>query len=236
MSSILKALKKLEDEKTARRPDSLNIDAEILRGNGSRRMSLPAICLVAIIVFVCGGGAMYVYMRPATGTIAGQQTAASGQPQSESHSPSPALPAAPVTAQKPINAGSAEKTVLPPQAVENKEQPKTDLPKPSPTVSLASPAKPRPVQPIMPSKTKQVVAVPAIQAIKPPEQHPAAPSLKVNGIAYQDGGDSVAVVNGVSVSIGSIVDGARVEEIRREMVRFSYGGEKIEVALGKSNR
>jgi hypothetical protein len=63
------------------------------------------------------------------------------------------------------------------------------------------------------------------------------PAIKVNGIAFQDGGsDSVAVVNGISVSNGSVIEGARIEEIQRDRVRFSFGSEKFEVMLGKTNR
>jgi general secretion pathway protein B len=46
----------------------------------------------------------------------------------------------------------------------------------------------------------------------------------------------VAVVNGIPVSNGSVVEGARVEDIQRDRVRFSYGGERFEVTLGKTNR
>jgi len=235
MSSILKALKKLEVEKTARKPESLNIDAEILRGDGSRRLSLPGICLVATIVFVCGGGAMYVYMKPGAGTIAGQQVTTSVPPSGGRPALSPSLPAAPVSTPERVNTGRSEKPALPPQAIEISAKRAPDRVTPSPAVSPGSPAKPRPVQPVIPSRTKQIVAVPSAQAVLPAVQ-PAVPSLRVNGIAFQDGQDSVAVVNGVSVSNGSVIEGARVELIQKDLVRFSYGGDKFEVELGKSNR
>ena len=63
------------------------------------------------------------------------------------------------------------------------------------------------------------------------------PSIEVNGIAFQDEStDRVAIVNGVSVSNGSIIGGAKVEDILKDLVRFSYGGEKFDVALGQSTR
>jgi type II secretory pathway component PulC len=64
---------------------------------------------------------------------------------------------------------------------------------------------------------------------------PANPVLKVHGIAFQDGADSVAVVNGITVSNGSVIEGARVEEIQKDRVRFSRGAEKFEIILDKSN-
>ena len=63
----------------------------------------------------------------------------------------------------------------------------------------------------------------------------AKPVLKVNGIAFQDGADSVAVINGITVSKGSVIEGARVEEIQKDRVRFSRGGEKFDIILDKSN-
>lgn len=63
------------------------------------------------------------------------------------------------------------------------------------------------------------------------------PVLKVNGIAYQARDeDSMAVVNGVTVSNGSIIAGAKVEGVLPDRVQFSFKGEKFDVFLGKSNR
>jgi type II secretory pathway component PulC len=64
---------------------------------------------------------------------------------------------------------------------------------------------------------------------------PARPVLKVDGIAFQDGADSVAVINGVTVSNGSVIEGARVEEIQKDRVRFSRDGETFDIILDKSN-
>ncbi len=58
----------------------------------------------------------------------------------------------------------------------------------------------------------------------------------MEGIAFQDGGtDSVAVVNGAAVSKGSVIEGARVEEILKDRVKFSRGSEKFEIILDKTN-
>jgi hypothetical protein len=48
--------------------------------------------------------------------------------------------------------------------------------------------------------------------------------------------ESLAIVNGVTVYVGAVVEGARVEEIGKDRIRFSYGGERFEVPLGASNR
>jgi general secretion pathway protein B len=65
---------------------------------------------------------------------------------------------------------------------------------------------------------------------------PAAPVLKVSGIAWQkDGASLMAVVNGSFVSKGGRVGGARVDEIFADRVRFTFEGKSFEVPLGKSS-
>jgi general secretion pathway protein B len=74
-----------------------------------------------------------------------------------------------------------------------------------------------------------VVASPAIVTSGPP-------LLKVQGIAFQDGSATgVAVVNGIAVSKGSVIEGVRVEEIQNDRVMFSRDGKKFEIILDKSN-
>jgi type II secretory pathway component PulC len=96
----------------------------------------------------------------------------------------------------------------------------------------------QPLQPVLPVKageTKQQML--QTQQSEQPADRSVPPTLKVNGIAFQEGvAGSVAVVNGISVSSGSMVEGAKVEDIQMDRVRFSYSGEKFEVLLGKSNR
>jgi type II secretory pathway component PulC len=76
--------------------------------------------------------------------------------------------------------------------------------------------------------------VPSIQPASPLPA-PVRPVLKVLGIAYQDGAESAAVINGVTVTKGSVIEGVRVDEIQKDHVRFSSGGEKFEVFLDKSD-
>jgi hypothetical protein len=60
------------------------------------------------------------------------------------------------------------------------------------------------------------------------------PTLKVSGIAWQkDGSDRLAVVNGMPVTEGMNIDGARVEEIFQDKVRFSFEKRAFDVVVGK---
>jgi general secretion pathway protein B len=60
------------------------------------------------------------------------------------------------------------------------------------------------------------------------------PNLKVTGIAWQkDSASRLAVINGSAVSQGASIDGAKVEEILPDRVRFSVGQRNFEISLGK---
>ena len=232
MSSILNALKKLEEEKSIRKPDSLKIDSEILRGDSSRRFSSMGISLQAALLFVSGSGATYLFMKPDTGNI-------------------------PASALLPLGSPSSAGIVAADVKKQQNQNVKTELPEPGKIISnsgilkrdkttLSSAKSPKllaTVQPVQQIKQSEV-KLPDVQTRKAPLSAiilPATPvmtpSIEVNGIAFQDEGtDRVAIVNGVSVSNGSVIGGAKVEDIQKDWVRFSYGGEKFDVALGKSTR
>lgn len=236
MSSILKALKKLEDEKSIRKPDSLKIDAEILRGDASRRFSTVSTSLLAALLFVCGGGATYLFMKPDAGNIAGMKSPASAV--APLGPPSSATAVAPV-AEKPQNLHLQAELPKPDKVISARSDLKLDNTSPSSVTPPKLPVRVQPVKPLKQSEVKRPVVrtQPAPAAAIRPAAPVMVPPLKVNGIAFQDEStDRVAIVNGVSVSNGSIIEGAKVEDIQKDRVRFSYGGEKFDVTLGKSNR
>jgi general secretion pathway protein B len=232
MSSILKALKKLEHEKAVPKPGAFRIDTDILQGGSTRRTFSSGALLAAIAIFACGVGATYFFMRPDTQPVPVQhsqasKSGASGEPSTGSQ---PMLPVSATPAieplqrpeelqphpsvKAPLRAGQPERGI---QSQERQQQ----FQRLTPIESLPQPTPPEPRS-----------ASPAT----PPAAAPVPPVLKVDGIAFQDGGtDGVAVVNGVAVSRGSLIEGARVEEIQKDRVRFSRGSEKFEIILDKSN-
>lgn len=225
MSSILKALKKLEQEKAARKPDSFRIDAEILRGGAQRSFFSTGASLAAIALFLCGVGATYLFMKHDQAFAPVQQSQASKNgvkgESSAAATPFPvsAIPAAEPQPRPPAKEISApEKSEPAPRPMEKQQH--TQRVKSAVIAPQAVPPEPKPASPSVP------VA---------PLVTPAKPVLKVNGIAFQDGADSVAVINGVTVSKGSVIEGARVEEIQKDRVRFSRGGEMFDSILDKSN-
>ena len=63
------------------------------------------------------------------------------------------------------------------------------------------------------------------------------PVFTVTGIAWQmDEASRLAIVNGTSVSEGSQVEGALVEEIFPDRVRLSFQGKILDIALDKNSR
>ncbi len=246
MSSILKALKKLENENAARNHDPLKIDSEILRGDSSDRISPIKILLLAGFLFVCGGSATYVYMNMKQGQEAPHTPAKTLSPPVPPH-PLPSSSSAPVKI--PVERIEPETIVAAIPESDTKQNPKISRK----TEVTHVPTRPLSAPPSRGQQThsnkiqhpQRVVEkqqqTPLAGKKAPSDSHSAAtvlqtPALKVNGIAFQNGSDSVAVVNGVPVSEGSSIEGAKVVEIQRDRILFSYGGEKFNVQLGKSNR
>jgi len=229
MSSIFKALKKLAQEKAARNPDSFRHDAEIPRGRTPTHsfFSMGA-SLAAVALFLCGVGATYVFMKrhevpaavhpaqaPAKQTSSVPPAAVGLPPESAGQGAADPLPR-PTTPEK----SGTEPSGPSPRTMPAPRQPQTEKP---------TGATPSEVQP----ESKPIMPLPAAP---PAAVAPVPPVLKVLGIAFQDGStNGVAVVNGVAVSKCFVMAGARVEGIQRGQVRFSRGGETLEVILDKSN-
>jgi general secretion pathway protein B len=228
MSSILKALKKLEDDKATRQPDELKINAEILRGNDSPRYSSSGLLLTSLFFVTCGAGATYLYMKHDTNMIS--NTKATLQISADNKPEPLLLKTIPVTTSlvphEPVKT-SAKNPDLP--------QSRKPVPEVVPTSSTATTIRNKPV--ITPKRLQQEInATSAVSPQQPTVQNKAVPVLRVNGIAFQNSGtDNVAIINGTPVSSGTMVEGVKVEEILKDRVVFQRNGEKFEILLGQSN-
>lgn len=194
MSSILTALKKLEQDKAARIPTPLDLGSDIVRPASSRPVRTSHRTISLLLAFACGAGLAYLHAMRGPAIV-------------------PHGPAAQQSQPHPRETGQ--------------------------TVPLAAPVQPRPA-----AHGATIVTPPSSHAQKGPtlpatDAQPGrpAPRLSVDGIAYHmESAESLAIVNGVTVYVGAVVEGARVEEIGKDRIRFSYGGERFEVPLGASNR
>ena len=215
MSSILNALKKLEQERhrESRRNSTQPLDAAILHDQQTVERRTPSTGLLlggALFLFLGGAGLVYLTQRPAP--------------------------------QKSQQANTAITAVLPDRPVPITFPPVQTAPKQPATVPLQQPQARQEKQsapPLLPAKPITHPTTPQPTRQPPPvqvtTQQAQRPNLKVLGIAYQagDAASNLAIVNGTPVSAGGMIEGARVEEIQKDRVKFSMGGERFEVMLAR---
>jgi hypothetical protein len=224
MSSILKALKKVENDNATRRPDELRIDAEILRAESPSRFSSSGMLMVSLLLVAFGAGGTYLFMKrdktpeqtsPISSTISGQKRqSVSAAPEISTEQLPPAIIVAPAK-QQIVAKGEPIKKRLP-----SSQEKSTATVAKRPAVAVQPAVAPQPPAPLPAPAAKTTV-----------------PALRVNGIALQDDrAGSVAMINGEPISSGGMIAGVTVEEIYKNRVKFSYNGETFEVLLGQSNR
>jgi general secretion pathway protein B len=247
MSVILDALRKLDREKLSRRSATANIAVEILRPDLPRpgkkfpyvaTVSLTAIAAVVITYAVMLKFGFLPKSSPPEqkGPPVSTQPIAPAPPDSSflsrSSPPGPANPLAPSrqVAPAPPDSGFPSK-YLPPAS--------TNPPVPSQQVAPAplsqEPARdardeisrvPPKIQAPAESKTSKIGA--------PPSNGSATtlPSLKLSAIVwYEEPSKRFVMVNGVIVNEGSVIEGAKVEEIYPDRVRFSHNGRPFEISI-----
>src|SRR5450631_1162603 len=213
MSTILRALKKLQHDKASRKPAPTDLDLEFLRSSppAPRRSPLKGALLVGLLL-ACGSAATYLFVTRTGSEPSARPPAPPQARQAVFRKPTSARSTVPTLANS-SSAGSPRAVSAPPAQAQQKLAP-------------APLAGQTPV-------TKQ----PASHAAKTPRallRTTPLPSLTVDGIALSDGENRKAIVNGKSVSVGSLIEGARVEDIQENRVRFSHGGKKFEVTVGNT--
>jgi general secretion pathway protein B len=226
MSSILKALRKLEEEKAARREGGFDIARDILRTSSRRRPAiswrLPAAILGAVLLFGWGGYRLAIPSAPVPASVP-----VIGQPLPASTVAPPKNPA--LSAAIPPAAMLHPRTVVaePPIVEEVIEH---DIPASFPVQTRARPipaakAGPAPVAsspvPAVPPSPKTQAAVQDI-----------LPALVLSDIVYHDDPDArLAIINDLPVMLGTAIDETVVEEILRDRVRLSRNGKIFEIRI-----
>jgi general secretion pathway protein B len=222
MSSILKALRKLEEEKARRNAGSPDIARDILKSAPRRKTPAAWMTpLLGALVFACAL-AGYVLM--------------------EKPEPAP-LPMAPVknidgapTVDTPSLAKEAPAVVVDSQPV---ERPVVRNLRKSSGLPVNEPAE-RPSRPATTAALPEPTTAPVKERFSSPEAEMRSidgslPKLLLSGIAYQEErGARLAVVNDLPVMEGTMIEGARVEEISQDRVRFVYTGRSFHLSLGQS--
>ncbi|OGT98871.1 MAG: hypothetical protein A2X80_08955 [Geobacteraceae bacterium GWB2_52_12] len=235
MSSILKALKKLEDEKTTRKPESLKINSEI-RDSTSFRLTPLNVGIAAVLLFSCGGGATYFYLKSGSGTSPSPSVSETKKQEfpRAATPPPPDIPVVHVVAdpivpaaKHPSSTPSTSTFVSPYRAVASQ---KTDL---QPEKSNSLKARQAANKNLVPTVEETKEIIPAVNVHKPATA--LRPYLKVDGIAFQEGVDSVAIINGIQATKNSVIEGAKIEAILKDRVLFTFGSDKFEILLGRAS-
>jgi hypothetical protein len=212
MSFILKALKKLENEKVARKAAPVEINSAILAPDGDSSPGRGGVWLIVplVLIVVAGAGTVFYFTHRKPSTVSEVQNA----------EPKPASAVQPVSSLPTI-------------------QPQVDKPsKNSASINTIDrqQAMPRPREPEKrPIKAHlQNDSVPSSVSEAQPSFGAATQELAVSGIALQDDpAESMAVVNGVLVKSGMNVGGVVVDRIFLDRVKFKGSGGTFEVYLTK---
>ena len=242
MSSILDALRKLDEQKAVRRQPQVDVTRGVVRNSAAptglrvRPWQLAvALVLVALSSTVI---TFWATRHPVTPPVTPPQPVAA-TPVVPTAAPTPVLPqsvaaqpaAQPQTKpQQPVARPSAPVSVSGNSLPAGKPRP-VPLPVPEQRGGLTPATTPAPPQ-VKPAITAPLEA-PVVEPPRPVAA-PSAPALKVTGIGWQkDAASRYAVINGTAVSEGGSVEGARVEEIMPDRVRLRTGERVIELGLGK---
>lgn len=223
MSSILKALRKLEEEKSRNTGGTPDIARNILKMGPRRKKSswlLPASVVALLLAFSMTGyilwGETEFPSLPSESPQALLDMAPATDPPPAKETPAPAA-AAPVVSQAP------EETSAPSELLHAVSAAEKEIPYRPPS------AAPFPAAPKAPQKPVNMVQSPGIAKEENAEPLPA---LALSGIAFQDEREGrLAVVNNLPVMEGTVIAGARVVEISEDRVRFDFSGRSFEVLL-----
>jgi general secretion pathway protein B len=229
MSSILKALKKLEEEKSLQKSEKeVNISRDILTHQSDRKSSVNWLWLLGISATVVITILTFALFRksttvdevksprlPVMSRLSTSQSAppAAFPPPLAVDGKKAAVAPAPVTV---LNQGSSRSFLSP------GKEPRTltELPN-SPVVTTELP------------KTELAPRnVPSLRAPLPDDT-----TLTLSGIAWnKDSSDRLAIINGQPTVTGATVNGAVVEEILQDKVRMNLSGRTFELFLGRQTK
>ncbi len=215
MSSILRALKKMNEEKVDR-TNRVRSDTGVLL-TGSSEQSNPFVMIASsLLMLALGSGGTYLYVK-------------GEKPVPEVAARKPPLV---VTPAKPFplitTAISLDTVLLPPLDI---SAPVASGDRPLPLTPL-NPRLPR--LPLPPVAVAVPFAPPAVSGKEEPLKN--QPLLKVDGIAFEGNSEPIAVVNGTPVSSGSVIQGVKIERILVDSVIFNQNGGRVEVKMGETNR
>jgi len=239
MSSILKALKRIEQQKMVRKAADHDITwivrGEEFRPEKKRQWPMFASLVVVAVLAVLS---TYWFMGGFRGAPRDSLSHPGEEVSSSSGIPPVTVLAPPETSRADTPPVSThDSAAAPPVAVQRPAE--KDHRRPTEKVSLKSYREGGEGQAITPTHASQPrTALPLRQepAPVPLTQKASHPTLKVTGIAWEkDSPVHLAIVNGTSVVEGSMVSGVKVEKILPDSVRFSFENHSFDVPLNRGD-
>jgi len=204
MSSILKALRKVEDEKAALGDGGVDLAHDILKRNYDQPQKTNWLLIGTAFVLLLVGIGVGWWLLPQPASVTEGESAVTLEQETVPQS-GPAAAA--------IENATAE-VAPPPTAVLS--------PLSSPPAAVAK--KDVSVAPVADQSVEVTAVLPEI----------ALPALNIEEIVFhQDPAARLAVINELPVMVGTDIDGVRVEEILADRVMFSYRGIRFEKLLGE---
>ena len=253
MSIILDALKKLDREKSSRRTAAANIALEILRPDLPRSRRRTPLYFVAIFLTAVVAIAITYAVMVEFGFLSKSSVPAPMNPPAKSQQAAPApldsdsllKSSPPVPVNPPVPSQQVAPAPLSHEPVRDTQDEINRMPTKiqSPSESkgpINLPAEKKVDQKVIPEEAAvapEKTKTPTEQAPTPAQQTPKElstipPILKLSAIVwYEEPSKRFAMINGLIVTEGSVVEGVKVEEIYPNRVRFSQNGRQFEISM-----
>ena len=199
MSSILKALRKLEEEKAALGEGGVDISRDILKRSARKEPTNYWPILSAVLLFLLLGSGVLMWSSARNSPALVAHSAVPAQISEPVPAPSPAK----VLVLLPENEGTSLKTGREPVAK-----------------GLVAP------QQLAASLPPEVIEPTPRAHVEPQALHPdGVPFLNLSGIAYREKAEErIAIINDLPVMQGTAIEGAQLIEIRQDSVVLSWNG------------
>jgi len=221
MSSILKALRKLEEEKRGGKLEAPDLRVDQGQSTTVRKSLLPLVVGVVLGALIVGLIFFWPTVTPQKPDIVQSVNPTALSPVIEPPVASPEVVTDPPPAPQPAKPLQATTTLAKPEASV------------APVVSEPVVSRPVRMTPAPADIAEPVAPVEVVAQQELPEETVALPDgirLSVTEIFYQDAVNSMAVVNDLPVMVGSHVDAAVVTEIRTDRVLFEIDGKVYSVS------
>ncbi len=222
MSVILDALKKLDREKSIRGDVKANIAVEILKADPSRPgTKIPRYAVIAFLTAFATAAVTYGVM------VKGGPSKSTPPPAVNPPAPRPEASPVPFSSE-PVPSVRDE---IPPEPP--KVQPAVKSKKPATALAGKKGDETKIRQDVIVERP-EIAPEKATPPVEPALQSPAkpSPSLNISAIVwYEEPSRRFAMINGLIVTEGSLVEGMKVEEIYPDRVRFLRQNQHLEIFI-----